>query len=292
MPFAFLPEDTDVEAALRRIAREQATEALVRAREGGGEGMESRVHGMRKAVKKLRGLLRLVRPVMQGWRAENEALRDAGRGLSSLRDAAVLLGTAGRLAEGMEEPRREALLAPLRAEAEAQGAAAPEGALPAFAEAMEALLDRLEDWRLRASGWEALEPGLAATWEGARATLRAAEAAPDEAEALHEWRKRVKDHWYQARLLAPIWPEMMEPHVAAADALGETLGEVNDLAVLAERLAALDVAPDLAEEALTRAAALRAERLALAFPLGRRLFAGRSEHLLARWRVWWERRAA
>ena len=75
MPFAILPEDATVEAALRRIAREEAEGALSEVR--GTGPLAPRVHAMRKAVKKLRGLLRLVRPVFSDAKAENEVLRDA-----------------------------------------------------------------------------------------------------------------------------------------------------------------------------------------------------------------------
>ena len=54
MPYAILPSDESVEAAFRRILREEAEEAVAAARGAGALG--PRVHGMRKAVKKLRGL--------------------------------------------------------------------------------------------------------------------------------------------------------------------------------------------------------------------------------------------
>jgi CHAD domain-containing protein len=287
MPYAILPSDASVNDAFHRILREQIEEAVGAARDDGE--LAPRVHGMRKGVKKLRGLLRLVRPVLPEAKAGNAMLRDAGRGLSDLRDSAVMLATVARVGADMEPARQEAIEAPFRALAADHADLADAATLPAFAEAMEAVLREAEGWRLRKEGWEALEPGLAATWDAAREAMRETRDAPD-AEPLHEWRKRVKDHWYQARLLAPIWPEMMKPHVAAADELGEILGEVNDLAVLSLRLGAMDLAPDLLEEALARAEARREELLAAAMPLGRRLFAAGPDHLLARWRVWWERR--
>jgi hypothetical protein len=30
-------------------------------------------------------------------------------------------------------------------------------------------------------------------------------------EDFHEWRKGVKDHWYQVRLLKKVWGDVMEP---------------------------------------------------------------------------------
>lgn len=293
MPYAFLASDPSVQAAVARVAREEAEGALAQVH---GDGpLAPRVHAMRKAVKKLRGLVRLVRPAMREAAAENAQLRDAGRGLSSLRDAAVLLATAEGLSEGMEEGRREALLGPFRAAAEAHDEAAEEAFLPPFAQAMEALRDRTDEWRIKGKGWAAIEPGLVATWDAARASMKAARRDPSSART-HEWRKRVKDHWYQARLLQPIWPGVMEPHVAAADELGEVLGEVNDLAVLRERLQATDLAadldPGLVDEALRLAGERHAALWARAEPLGRRLLAGQAEDLGRRWGAWWALREA
>jgi hypothetical protein len=99
MAYAITPEDASVEDALRRIVREEAQNALDQV---SGEGdLSARVHEMRKTVKKLRGLLRLVRPVFLEARAENAVLRDAGQGLSGLRDAAVQFATAEKLSRDL-----------------------------------------------------------------------------------------------------------------------------------------------------------------------------------------------
>jgi CHAD domain-containing protein len=289
MPYAITPEDPSVEAALRRIAREEAEGALAEVRATGD--LAPRVHAMRKTVKKLRGLLRLVRPVFPEAGAENAVLRDAGRGLSSLRDAAVQLATVERLTEGMPEDRRGRLLVPFREAAEHHDTQAAPHLLPAFAGAMASLRDRSQGWTLDQDDWDALEPGLSATWAGARKAMKAARRDPSP-DALHEWRKRVKDHWYQARLLRPLWPRLMDPHIAAADELGEVLGQVNDLAVLRDRLDAAPIEEGLRSEARDLADLRHAELMAQALPLGRHLLAGSAEALTDRWGAWWKIRAA
>ena len=286
MPYAILPEDPSVEAALRRIAKEEAEGAL--AQIGAPGDLGPRVHAMRKTVKKLRGLLRLVQPVFPHAKAENAVLRDAGRVLSGLRDAAVQLATIERLTEGIPKDRRARLLAPFQDEARQHDAQAAPQSLPAFA-AMASLRDRSENWRLRRDGWNALEPGLATTWTAARKALKAARHDP-EPDNLHEWRKRVKDHWYQARLLRPLWPHLMDPHIVAADELGEVLGQVNDLAVLRERLEAAPIEEGLRSEARDLASLRHAELMATALPLGRLLLAGSAEALTDRWGSWWRLR--
>lgn len=287
MPYAILPDDPSVDSALRRIAREEAEGALALARLTGDLG--PRVHAMRKSVKKLRGLLRLVRPVFPDAGAENAVLRDAGRGLSDLRDAAVQLATVSRLSEGMPEDRRARLLAPFQAAAQAQDDRAAPQLLPAFAAAMAGVRDRSDSWSLEAEGWDALEPGLEATWSAARKAMKAARKDPSP-EALHEWRKRVKDHWYQSRLLAPIFPRLMDPHARAADELGECLGQINDLAVLRDRLMAAPLDHGTRSDALDLASLRHAALLSEALPLGRALLAGPATALTDRWGAWWKLR--
>jgi CHAD domain-containing protein len=146
MAYAITPEDASVEDALHRIVREEAQHALGQVH-GGGE-LAARVHEMRKVVKKLRGLVRLVRPVFPEAQAENAILRDAGRSLSGLRDADVQLATAEKLSGGMPEERRTALLAPFREAAEHHVSRAAEEMLPPFSATMEALIQRSESWTL------------------------------------------------------------------------------------------------------------------------------------------------
>ena len=57
------------------------------------------------------------------------------------------------------------------------------------------------------------------------------------AEAMHEWRKRVKYHSYHLRLLEPVWPAMLKAQVGAAKRLEELLGDHHDLDVFMQTLA-------------------------------------------------------
>lgn len=291
MSYVFHPDDRSVQAGFRRIARAELGDALKRLR--GSLPDAGAVHGLRKHTKKLRGLIRLVRPVFPGFDAANAGLRDGARRLAPLRDAEVRLATLrglapelpGGLPAGLEE-RLEIEVALLRASAD----------LPAELARLTAELDGLRraarSWRLEAGGWPALAPGLTATWRRARRGLRRARAAlGQDAAPFHDWRTAVKHHWYQARLLHPLWPELMEPWTLQVDALGEGLGRHNDLDVLGAHLARLDD-PALARlategplaEAL--AARMRAEAEA-ALALGARLLADRPEALVRRWGLWW-----
>ena len=77
--------------------------------------------------------------------------------------------------------------------------------------------------------------GLEQTYrDGRRALKRALEShAPAD---LHTLRRRVKDHWYQVRLLRSVAPDLLDPHAGAIEKLSDLLGEHHDLTLLRDSL--------------------------------------------------------
>jgi CHAD domain-containing protein len=272
----------DVPSTVRACAREQLAGAIERLERAEEDPVEA-VHDARKHVKKLRALLRLVRPALgaSAYRAENVALRDIARGLSATRDADVLVESvaalakrfAGRLPATTFDGVREALAqAP-----DAPGDGAAERAT-ALAE-LRAAAARVEDWPLEGAGWETVLAGIARSYRRGREAAAEAGEEPT-VERLHEWRKRVKDLWYHERLLAPAWPAVIGAHGEEAHALSELLGEEHDLAVLRERLDGLALAPAVEAEVPALAELVEERRAELrdrAQRLGRRLYAESSK---------------
>ncbi len=248
---------------LQRIALGQldlTIELLSTARNGGPD--EDAVHETRKALKRLRALLRLLESELgaQAFARESAALRDAGRRLSGARDAEVLVSTLDALIE--RHPRRLARrrgVLELRARLSAERERAEARALGDTATRSEVLIElyalraRVQAWRLSERPAIAmLEPGLRRVYRDGRRRYRRAERGKGErGRALHEWRKRVKDLRYAAEILdtreerargkgaghrrRPRSPEIHQL-AARADRLGELLGEEHDLAMLAERV--------------------------------------------------------
>ena len=264
----------------RRAVAEQLEEAIAGLEDGAGDA----VHSARKGVKKARAVLRLVRPALPRnlYRGEQRALRDAGGLLSGTRDAEVMRATAKALAEHgagrLPAAGFEGLHAAL-AELEPAGLADDDDAVDdpvgTAIEELGDVLARVPGWPLDGCGLGDLRAGAARTyadgvvaWEAARGT--------DDVELLHDWRKRVKDLWYQHRLLRDAWPVVLTAFSDAADALGELLGDEHDLAVLAERLDGLELPPAADVEVLAELMGERREQLrAEAFALGERLYAER-----------------
>src|SRR4051794_31867359 len=87
-------------ADVGRILRKQVGKAL-EALNTDGPLADEVVHDARKRLKKARALLRLLREALgpRIYRRENACLRDAGRPLTEVRDAKVLVDTFDELAE-------------------------------------------------------------------------------------------------------------------------------------------------------------------------------------------------
>jgi CHAD domain-containing protein len=283
--FRLNKQDRDLTRLLRRVAAEELGAALAHA-----PGAEGAVHDSRKRVKKVRALLRLVQSGLPGAGAASRALGAAAGQLSAARDAEVMLATHDRLAPDLSEgPLRAHLAACLTA---AQGDPAQSRRGAEFRKVLADVRVQAEHWRVRGDDAGVLRTGLART---RRRGLHAMAAAADdrEGEPMHDWRKRVKDLWYQSRLLAPVWPAIMDPLGDQAGDLGEMLGDHHDLIVFG---ALLDALPDALADALaapaadlrSRAARARGAIEARAFPLGRLLLSGEPDAVARLWADWWQ----
>ena len=288
MPFALHPAHSNISAAIRRVASEEIAAALEAARDSDPETLAARVHSMRKSVKKLRGLIRLVRPVMPAFAAENKALRNAGRDIAALREAEVMLQTARALARDLPPEDRDRLIAPFAAAlALAADPVTLAAQLAPFEEAFTALAKRAKRWKIKGEGFDALAPGLKETWKEAQIAMAFALANPG-VDQSHEWRKRTKDHWHQARLIAPAFPKMMAAHEATLRQLGDLLGASNDLAEFDARLRGMDM-PHTLQDHVAHVIKARQEQLhADAAKLGRLIYAESAKSLTRRWAAWWD----
>lgn len=286
--------DASVQKELRRIATAQIDNAIESIDD---HSLESGVvvHDVRKSCKKLRGLLRIVRPGLDGYRAENAAFRDTAAILSPLRDAAVLIETYDALMDANDGAVERSAFAPvrrrltLRQKKLDRDASSADRKLGDVRDLLLAARGRVEHWKLSADGFPALQDGLGKTYKRARKAMKEADRSRDAA-AFHEWRKLVKYHGYHARLLEPVWPPAMQAHRRSADQLNDLLGEHHDLAVFEE---ALRDNPDEFGNAVdldTLTALIRKRQTALAeqtFVLGAKLFAEPADQLTQRWRRYW-----
>ncbi len=237
--------DEPVRRAVIRCAGEQLDHAVFELSNGINTDPARAIHSARKAIKKERSLLRLVRSAVprDERRRENAILRDAARGLSETRDADVMLASIDDLSHRFAGQLPAAAFETIRAHLEA-GAQHRNGAGSAVdqrvVQELVAVRSRVDEWQLREGGWKALESGLVRSYSRGRDAFDCARRG-DEMEALHAWRKRVKDLWYHCRLLAPTCGPMVRGHAKDLDRLAKLLGDDHDLAVLEQELTRPDI---------------------------------------------------
>ncbi len=293
---------------LRRVTVDQLDRAL--------DAMATRplgqaVHEMRKVTKRLRAVLRLVRPGLgeTRYRFENRALRDAARLLAPLRDADVMV-------EAVEGIRRrfEDLLQPIvfstvldRLETRRERVHAAAGDTEAWSQASYTLRSararyaawpvdedaaRAHGMRLISHRFDSVGGGVGRTYSRGREEMADARRRPT-ADNFHAWRKRTKYLRHQLEILSPLWPEVVGGHAASLERLGDLLGEEHDLAELLRLLAAR---PDLLTYSPERALLVavvqhrRAELHSASLALGARIYAEPAglftQRLSEYWRAW------
>ncbi len=278
--------------AVKRMLAEQLDAAMEHLAGASPPDAEA-VHEVRKNIKRIRALLRLVRDRLgAAYDAENRFFRQAARRLSDVRDADAageafdrLIGTSGRRAQRFAVIRERLV-------------AARSSDTPATPDSHTLLADfraarrRISAWPLRGKGFGVIGPGLRNTYRQARRAFKKARGHAS-VENLHEWRKRVKAHGYQMRVLEPLWPAVMNVWREELDVLGELLGDDHDLAILAHRLSSLadEIPADLAKAFCKRIDRRRKKLQRQALALGSRIHAESPSCFESRlrrwWRAWW-----
>lgn len=295
MAYCLSHSDGSVQESVRRIAGNQLERALGEASAYDIEERRAAVHQVRKRCKRVRALLRLVRPEFAEFERENASLRDAAAELAGARDAQVLVDTFERLLHTYQAEADPAMLVPIRnwlslRRDVAELPAAVTQALDKVCVTLKEVAARSRDWRLECDDFDAIEGGVAKTYGHAVKAMGKAHKSRDD-DDFHEWRKRVKYHRFHTALLSPIWPGSMKAHCEAADTLGECLGDHHDLAVLGAALSA-EASPlrtlPAGHAALKLVADFQDRLQTKAFALGERVLAETPQALLYRWRRYWE----
>jgi CHAD domain-containing protein len=207
-------------------AAESARDAAASVDAGAAEA----VHSYRKALRRARAVLTLVRRALpkSERRAVRRALREARRALGTARDHAVAPTTFSQLP--LEPADRETAAAVLRAAGEASAPVSEikqllaEGAARAAAqvEALEAALPPTLSWSV-------VERGVRDTYDEAR---RARKAAKRSKRAFHTWRRRTKELMYQLELIAGYAGATVRELAAEIDGAATPQGPAVDLIML------------------------------------------------------------
>jgi hypothetical protein len=281
--------DEPIAEGVSRIALEQiaAAKAALAAKD-----IAKGVHDARRCLKRLRALLRLVRPALEedDYRRGMRRLAAVARMLSGARDAHVMQQTLARLAGRFGTLSRSAkrLRKAMPDGAERKTGRPRAGGSPAQA-GLEQARALFEGLARKSIAFEHLAEGLQRSYRKARRTYREAYRHPAD-EAFHAWRKSVQQHWRHMQLLSRSWPDVLGGRASEAKELSRLLGDDHDLAVLADFVTRQG--PD-ALPAVERAELLRicrscqTEIRAQARPHGARLLAEPAKSLGARLAAYW-----
>lgn len=283
---------------MQRLSLEQldyAIEALTTQR------IDIGIHEARKAFRRVRALLRLVRDPLGDtvYRAENVALRDLGRLIGGARDATVMvetvIGMSTLYGDVLQPGAFDTLRANLLERDKLVQRRVSGSRVDEVLAGLRAIRGRFAAWPARHAledDFAMIEGGLRRVYR--RGRNRMADAYEQEtAEAFHLWRKRVRYLRFQMTLLEGMWPGLQRGIVTDLAFLAEALGAEHDLAEL-HRL--LEEEPEMLPDEGARhvlQGLLIANRTRLqkaAHPVGARLYGERPKEFVARiggyWEVW------
>jgi CHAD domain-containing protein len=225
--------DESIPDGVRRIVREEVASATERVKVK--KDRDLAIHEVRKGVKRVRGLLKLMRPALgEAYEKEDQVWRELGRRLSALRDAGAMMGAFGELRAScpprLYSPIRRRLL-----ENKREKSLDAAGILAKVAAGLKRAEARLKSWPLHKEGFPAIGPGMKRTYRRGLRALRKARTEPSP-ENLHELRRRSKEHLYQLRLLAGLWDGKLHRHEKRVQHLEEMLGARQNLTVLKTKI--------------------------------------------------------
>ena len=252
-------------------------------------------HTLRLATKRVRAITRLVQPAVgRKARRANHAIGACADVMAPVRDADAAVRTFEKVraalpprARSSTDAVRVALAERLRHEAKKLEAAEGKRILRKLRRALHQQQDAVARWTPGGDRWSAVGPGLQAGYRRARKTMHHAYQQPN-GDTFHAWRRAVKAHRYQIRLLSPCAPAELDARAAELAQLAECLGDEHDLTMLRRTLRAnrfwFADESDIYYELIRRIDQQRREKRQQALPLGDRLFAERPGALARRMR--------
>ena len=218
---------------VRRIGLEQIE--IAEAKLSSKEDVAAAIHDARRCLKRVRALLRLIRPGLEEdvYRREVERLASTGKLLSGARDLDVMRQTLRKLESRLDAMPADVADRLAKLVAHGQGLGRRAGA-DGRRQALLRLGQSKRFFTAKAmAGMELghLIDGLGRTYRKVRKAFRHAYQEPSD-ESFHAWRKQVQLHWRHVALLSRGWPEALAARAGEAKELSRLLGEDHDYSIL------------------------------------------------------------
>lgn len=212
------------------------------------EHQAAAVHSTRKALKRLRAMLRLVRDTisLDCYHTDNQVLKLVAAELGTVRDAWVMADVLDRLLP--HDPRSQPSVAALierlqdRYRSESLALLENDAQMKSIVEQLEHVRERSKRWSILAGEtdtplpheFSSIAPGLQRVYKRGRRGMRIVANSPTDT-LLHVWRKRAKYLRHQVEALNILDPITLERYELELEQLTDLLGDDHDLAVLLAR---------------------------------------------------------
>jgi CHAD domain-containing protein len=235
-----LKSGQSVSSEVRRIVLRQLDLAASELVSVGDPESDEAVHDARRRVKKIRAIIRLVRPVLDKPFRSDPDLRRVSRMLAPVADGKGVIDTLSGLLHRYRKQLPRKTAAAIRSdliarEKQIDRKAAEDGVLQEAKKTLRQERERVKNWKLSEDGFRAIAPGLKDSVRRARGGMVTAWLHPT-AGNHHSWRRYVKNHWFHVRLLQGRCNGGLQPYQHQLEALDGVLGEYHNLVLLHEVL--------------------------------------------------------
>lgn len=227
---------------LQRLLIAECEQALQYLREAENEAQRHEaVHQTRKAFKKVRAGVRLIRDEIDYYGEVNAWFRDQARRISEVRDASAGLETLDLLQRQYGDGLQPDALAAARREMKqyrqelAMEVFHRDETLEQIAEQLAAEPDRIRGWSEDIDAFSQLRPSIRRVYKRGRKALRRARETRSR-EDFHEWRKRAKYLRYQLDILNRIRPPLLTTWEDELHTLTDLIGQDHDIRLMRRTL--------------------------------------------------------
>jgi hypothetical protein len=182
-------------------------------------------------------VIRLVQPALgDAYNGANQRMQQANHLLTPIADGEAVVETIARLRRKYGSQLSRPTLTAIRAvlverSARIDRKAALDRVLPAAVRLLRSERKRVAGWKLNDRGFRAIAPGLKRSVRRARKSMARATQQPT-AENFHTWRRRVKDLWFQVRLVEARCGHGLSADRRRLETLDGCLGEYHDVILL------------------------------------------------------------
>lgn len=226
------------DAEVRKVLLEQHRRALFLLRHW-QDNPRGNVHQARQAFKRIRALLRLIKPCSHYvYRVENAFFRDVGQDLAYARDTEAVIEALGLLEVRISGPLAQESLHMLRIGLEHRAARERDcgihdlpGRVQSACKALGQADKRLRELPMVNLRRRDFRRGVEHTFERCTSGFERARHS-ESPEDFHAWRKEVKYAYHQTRLMQQIMPRWANARGSALGTLAGVLGHYHDLVML------------------------------------------------------------